>query len=95
MVQVDMDRGCGTPSGDNFVYVKRNGEYYFFGGYYDSQLPNILFVLKTRYGYNNIKITKKKMLCVGNKPIANKESTTSAIKRVTEYEKNLNRRIFG
>lgn len=93
MVEVD-GRGCGTPSGDCFVYVFRNNQWWFQGGYTTEQIANVLFVLRNKYGFSNVRVSKGKMLNIGNKPHASKESTASAIKRVTEFEKSVNNTFY-
>ena len=88
---VDTEQGYGSPQGKYFIYVRDKTGLYFVGGYNMVQKNRLVKKFSRIYGKKNVIVSLSPLLAKNYTrfPQAGFLSTISAVKSITNYEKNI------
>ena len=93
---VDTEQGYGSPQGKYFIYVRDKTGLYFVGGYNLAQKERLVKKFSRIYGKKNVIVSLSPLLTKSwsRLPQSGYLSTLSAVKSITNYEKNIGSKMM-
>ena len=96
MFKVDFKQGYGSPQGSYFIYIRDKTGIYLVGGYPSTEALKIFKRLEQKHGKGNIIVSLNPTLSRNYTkfPYPSRLKTLSAIKQITNFEKNIGSKMM-